>query len=88
MNVQRLTDDDNLCSVSVVTTNISVSPEIYPAPVSITFTSINLPPSKIGVRTHPLPSPTMSKFTLDTYPLPGFDTTTLTILPLDIIGST
>ena len=69
-------------------TTISVSPAIYPAPVSITLTSISLPFLKIGVNTHPIPDPKIVRSTLETYSLPGFNTITSVIFPFEMTGCT
>jgi len=45
----------NWKSLSVATISISTSPEIYPSPGSITFTSRSIPFSIIGVKTQPIP---------------------------------
>ena len=44
-----------LKSLSDSVISILASPEMYPAPGSITFISLSLPFEKIGVKTHPVP---------------------------------
>ena len=56
----------NSAEFSVATTSISTSPATYPFPGSITFTSLSLPFSIIGVKMQPIPDEEiMSKSGID-----------------------
>ena len=76
----------NLAPMPEGVTVIVVFSGVYPIPVSITFTEINLLFSIIGVKTAPIPGPKMLIFGEELYSSPEFWTRTSTIFPSDIIG--
>ena len=91
MTVRLLTLTSNLAPDPLGFTYNLVLKSLYPIPPLITTTSCScslLVPPRIGLKTAPVPSPSVVIVGTDLYPSPLFKIWTSTILPLEMMGDT